>query len=136
MFIIARWIINALVLLAITYLLPGFTVASFGWALIVALFLGIVNAIIRPILLILTLPITILTLGVFALVINALMILLVSFLLAGFQVDTFTTAFIAALILWVASWFTNAIVRSSREHSHATWRKPPSQPGQPPIIEG
>lgn len=136
MFIIARWIINALALLLVAYVLPGFTVASFGWAMIVAVFLGICNAVIRPILLILTLPITILTLGIFSFVINALMIMLVSSLLEGFEVASFSTAFIAALILWAVSWFTNTIVRSSREPRPTFWRQPPPGNEKPPIIEG
>lgn len=135
MFVIARWIINALALMLIAYALPGFAVASFGWALAVALVLGIVNAIIRPIVLILTLPITILTLGLFALFINALMILLVSSLLEGFEVDSLMTAFLAGLILWAVSWFTNALIRSSRE-ADQPWRRPPNQSGEPPVIEG
>lgn len=136
MFIIARWFINALALLLVAYVLPGFTVASFGWALVVAVFLGICNAIIRPILLILTLPITILTLGIFSFVINALMIMLVSALLEGFEVSSFSTAFVAALILWAVSWFTNTIIRSSAEPRPTIWRRPPQNSGKPPIIEG
>jgi putative membrane protein len=104
-----RWVLNALALLAVSYIVPGFEVDSFWWALIVALVLGLVNALIRPILLILTLPINILTLGLFTFVINALMILLVANLLEGFSVASFGAAFSGALLLWVISWFTNNI---------------------------
>lgn len=108
-----RWILNALALLVVSYIVPGFEVASFWWALIVALVLGLVNALIRPILLILTLPINILTLGLFTFVINALMILLVSTLLEGFAVTGFGAALAGALLLWVISWFTNNIDQPS-----------------------
>lgn len=105
-----RWLFSALALLLVAYFVPGFQVDSFWWALVVALVLGLVNATIRPVLLLLTLPINILTLGLFTFVINALMIMLVSTLLEGFQVADFTTALIAALILWllgfVVDWFT------------------------------
>src|SRR5689334_6796738 len=104
-----RWILNALALLVVSYIVPGFEVASFWWALVVALVLGLVNALVRPILLVLTLPINILTLGLFTFVINALMILLVANLLEGFAVASFGAALGGALLLWVISWFTNNI---------------------------
>ncbi len=112
MHILLRWIINALLLLLVAYLIPGFHVASFYAALFVALALGILNAIVRPILVILTLPITILTLGLFTFVINAFLLWFVSSFIKGFSVDSFTAAFLGAAILWLGSWLTNAFVRS------------------------
>lgn len=111
MHLLLRWLLNAVALLLVAYLVPGFHVSGFVTALIVALVLGIVNAIIRPIVVILTLPINILTLGLFTLVINALMILLVSKLIKGFNIDGFWPAFWGALILWVMSWLTNALTK-------------------------
>lgn len=111
MFILLRWLLNAAALMAVAYLVPGFHVNSFYTALIVALVLGIVNAIIKPIIVILTLPINILTLGLFTFVINAGLILLVSTVVKGFTVDSFVTALIGGAILWVFSWITSAITK-------------------------
>ena len=92
----------------LTYLVPGITVASFYSALLAALVLGLVNALIRPILIILTLPVNILTLGLFTLVINALMFWLVSSMVKGFNVSGFWPAFWGALVISVISWiFSN-----------------------------
>lgn len=104
-----RWLLNALALLFVSYILPGFHVDSFWSALITALVLGLMNAIIRPIIILLTLPINILTLGLFTLVINGLMILLVSTIVRGFTVDSFGAAVLGSLLLWAISWLTNNI---------------------------
>ena len=104
MYIIIRWVINALVLLGIAYVVPGFEVASFYSALIIVVILGLVNAVIRPILLLLTLPINILTLGLFTFVVNALMLWFVSSVVEGFAIAGFGAAFIGALILSFVSW--------------------------------
>ncbi|MFH1235734.1 MAG: phage holin family protein [Parcubacteria group bacterium] len=109
--LILRWILNALGLLLVAYLVPGFEVNSFYTALLVALVLGIVNAVIKPILILLTLPITILTLGLFTLVINALLIWFVASFIEGFAVDGFTTALLGGVILWMISWVTNGLTK-------------------------
>ena len=101
--ILTNWLLSALAIFITSEVVPGFTVDSFQTALIVALILGIVNAIIKPILVILTLPINILTLGLFTFIINALMILLVDYFVPGFSVQGFTPALIAAFILWIIS---------------------------------
>lgn len=111
MHLIIRLLLNAAALLVVAYLIPGFSVDGFWYALIAAVVLGLVNAIIKPILVVLTLPITILTLGLFTLVINALLIWGVASLLEGFAVDGFMSALYGGLILWVISWFTNAITK-------------------------
>ena len=98
LFAILRWIINALFLIAITYIVPGVYVQSFYYALVVVAVLGLVNALIRPVLLILTLPINLLTLGLFTLVINGLMFWFVSSILEGFSVTNFWAAFFGALV--------------------------------------
>ena len=97
--ILINWLVSTLAIIASAYLLPGVHIASFTTALVVAVVLGIINAIIKPILIILTLPINILTLGLFTLVINALMILLAARLVTGFTVDGFWWAFIFSIIL-------------------------------------
>lgn len=108
MFLILHWIISALLLILVAYLVPGITVASFFSALIAALVLGLANALVRPILILFTLPINILTLGLFTLVINALMFLLVSSIVKGFNVDGFWPAFWGALVMSLISWIVDS----------------------------
>lgn len=114
MFFILRLVINALIIIGITYLVPGISVSSFYTALLVAIILGLVNAIIRPIIILLTLPVNILSLGLFTLVINALLFWLVSTMVKGFNVDGFMPAFWGALLLWLASWVTSGFIRSMK----------------------
>lgn len=107
--IIFHWIISAVAILIAAYILPGVSVVGIVTALVVAVVLGAANAFIRPILAILTLPITILTLGLFTLVINALMVLLVSAIVPGFSVDGFWWAFVFAIVLWMINTFFNSM---------------------------
>ena len=109
--LILRWLINAGALMAIAYYLPGIAVSGFYSALIAALVLGLVNALIRPILVVLTLPINILTLGLFTLVINALMFWLASSIVKGFEVAGFGPAFWGALIMVVVSWLVGELLK-------------------------
>ncbi|MDD4412325.1 MAG: phage holin family protein [Patescibacteria group bacterium] len=97
--LIIRWIISALTIVLATYIVPGVFIASFWSALWVAALLGFVNVTIKPLLIILTLPLNILTLGLFALVINAFMIMLISGLAKGFSVDGFWQALIFGVVL-------------------------------------
>ena len=112
MYLILRLIINALIILGLAYYLPGIAVESFYAALIIALLLGLLNAVIRPILILLTLPVTILTLGLFTLVINALLFWFVSTVVKGFDVAGFGPAFWGALLLSLVSWLTNSFIKS------------------------
>jgi len=109
--LLLRWVISAGALLLIAYFIPGFIVSGFYTALIAALILGLLNAIIRPIVHIFALPITILTLGLFSLVINALMMLLTSTIVKGFEVAGFWPAFWGALIMTIVGWITNSILK-------------------------
>ncbi|SRR6266849_6057283 len=106
--LIARWIVNAAALLAVAYIYPGVHVESFFAAAVAALALGLVNAIVRPILVILTLPVTLLTLGLFIFVINALLFWLVAEIVQGFAVTGFIGALVGSilysLITLVTSW--------------------------------
>lgn len=97
------WILNAVALLVVAYLLPGITVASFGSALIAALVLGLLNTLIKPLLILLTLPITIVTLGLFLLVLNALVFWFAGSVLKGFQVSGFWWALLGAFVYSVVS---------------------------------
>lgn len=96
--LIIRWLLLAAALLLVAYLYPGVSVTSFGAALIAALVLGLLNTIVRPLLVLLTLPVTVLTLGLFLFVINALMFWAAASLLAGFNVAGFAAALIGSLI--------------------------------------
>ncbi len=109
--LILRWVINAGVLLLLANYLPGITVSGWYTALITALVLGLVNALIKPLLIILTLPINILTLGLFTLVINALLFWFVGTFIQGFSVAGFWPAFWGALILSLVSWFVSSLLK-------------------------
>lgn len=109
--LLLRWIISAGTLMLIAYYLPGIKVGGFYTALVAALVLGLLNAIIRPIVHVFALPITILTLGLFSLVINALMIWLTSSIVKGFEVAGFWPAFWAALIMCLVGWVTNSLLK-------------------------
>jgi putative membrane protein len=98
---ILRFLLSGLAVMLSAYLLPGVRVEHYGYALLVAAVLSIVNVVVKPILILFTIPITIFTLGLFLLVINALMILLVSWLVPAFQVDGFWWALVFSLILSV-----------------------------------
>ena len=96
--LILRWLLLAAALLLVAYLYPGVTITSFGSALIAAFVLGLLNTIVRPLLVLLTLPVTVLTLGLFLFVINALMFWSAASLLEGFAVNGFTAALIGSVI--------------------------------------
>jgi len=96
------WAINAGVLLLLPYVVSAVRIQDFGTALIAALVLGLLNAVVRPVLVVLTLPITVLTLGIFLLVINGFTFWLAS-MLSGFHVDSFLWALIAALVYSIAT---------------------------------
>lgn len=97
--IIVRLLISALAVFAGAYILPGVHVRSFGVAVIVAIILGLLNAFLKPLLVILTIPVTILTLGLFLLVINAVIILLCAKLVEGFRVDGFWYAMLFSIVV-------------------------------------
>ena len=104
------WLINALALLALPYLMPSVQVDSFFTAVIAALLLGLVNTLIRPILVLLTLPVTVVTLGLFVFVINALCFWFVASFVKGFTVAGFWSAFFGAIVYALISWAASALV--------------------------
>lgn len=112
--IFLTWLISALALLISAWLIPGVTISGFGSALLAALILGAINAVIRPILIILTLPINILTLGLFTLVINALMVALAAYILPGFSIDNFGIAIIFSIILMIVSSIMQSMIKDER----------------------
>lgn len=110
MTLLVRWLINAIALLVIPYIVRSVYVDDFITALLVAVVLGLLNTLIRPILLLLTLPITLLTLGLFALVINGFMFWLAAQFVTGFYVAGFWSAFLAALLYSILTALANRLI--------------------------
>ncbi|HBA45973.1 hypothetical protein A2W67_03250 [Candidatus Nomurabacteria bacterium RIFCSPLOWO2_02_40_28] len=100
---IIHWVVSALAILISAYVLPGVHVDGFLSALIVAVVLGVINVFLRPILIMFTLPLTVLTLGLFVLVINGILIMLAAYVVPGFAVDGFLSAFLFGIVLAVVS---------------------------------
>ncbi|MCU0303585.1 MAG: phage holin family protein [Thermoanaerobaculales bacterium] len=100
-----HWLVIAIALWATAYILPGVNVSSYGALAVAAIVLGLVNALVRPVLTILTLPITILTLGLFYLAVNGFTFMLAAFLVPGFQVGGFWWSVLGALVFSVISFF-------------------------------
>jgi putative membrane protein len=108
--VLVVWLINAAALVAVAYLMASVSVASAGAALVAALVLGLVNAVIRPLLVLLTLPVTVLTLGLFIFVINGLLFWAVGSLIPGFHVAGFWSGVLGAIIFSIISWLLSALV--------------------------
>lgn len=108
--LLITWLINAAVLFALPYLMQSIRVENFGTALIAALVLGLINTLIRPILVVLTLPVTVLTLGLFIFIINGLLFWLVANMVGGFQVAGFWPAVGGALLYSLISWGLSSLI--------------------------
>lgn len=108
--IIIRILISAVAVYIASYVIPGITVSGFGAALVVAIVLGLLNAFLKPILVILTIPITILTLGLFYLIINVIMVYLAASLVSGFAVSGFFAALLFSILVSIVTWAIDAIV--------------------------
>ena len=115
MMLFARWVLNAAALLLVAYFYPGVVVESFLAALLAALVLGLVNAVIRPILVILTLPATILTLGLFIFVINALLFWFVAEIVHGFRVTGFGAALLGSILYSIVTLLTSWLLLGRRK---------------------
>ena len=98
------WLVNALALVAVAYLLPGISVSNFVTALVAALVLGLVNTVMRPVLILLTLPATLLTLGLFIFILNGLLFWLVGSFVQGFVVAGFWPGVFGAIAYSIVSW--------------------------------
>ncbi|MGB3590138.1 MAG: phage holin family protein [Nonlabens sp.] len=103
-------LINAVIIILLSYLLPGVETTGFVAAIIVALVISILNFIVKPILIVLTLPVTVLTLGLFLFVVNAIIILLADWLIGGFSVDGFWYALLFSICLSIARAITSSIL--------------------------
>ena len=113
-----RLVVNAAALWVAAQLVPGIVVTGFTPLLLAALVLGLINAIVRPVLLILTLPLTLVTLGLFIFVLNAFCLWLTSRIVPGFEVQTFGAALLGALVVSIISWVLTAFVSDA-----GRWRR-------------
>jgi len=108
--LLLQWLVNALALFALPYLFTSITVDSFVTALIVAVVLGLINTLIRPLLVILTLPVTIVTLGLFIFIINGLLFWAVGSFVPGFHVAGFWSGVFGAIVYSLISWALSALI--------------------------
>ncbi len=111
MFLLIGWLINAISLYVTVALVPGIEVDDLTTLFLAALVIGLVNALIKPIVHLISLPITILTFGIFALVINAAMLGLAAWLVPGFNIDGFLPAFLGAIVLTIVSAILNSLLK-------------------------
>ena len=111
--LILKWLLSAAALLGVAYIYGGVSVASFGTAMVAALIIGLMNMLVRPILVVLTIPVTLLTLGLFLFVINALMFWAASGLVSGFQVNGFWAALLGSLIYSALGVVIDAVLEKS-----------------------
>lgn len=107
--LLINWVVSALAIMVTAYLLPGVHIEDFLTAFIVAVVLGVINAVLKPILIIFTLPITLLTLGLFTFVINAFLIMLTSSVVPGFKVDGFLWALLFSIVLSLVNSFLGSL---------------------------
>ena len=108
--LLLKWLVNAMALFIVVHVVPGVSVAKWQTLLAGALVLGLLNAFFRPILIFLTLPVNILTLGLFTLVINGLLFYLAAWLVKGFHVTGFWSSFVAALVFSIVSFMLNFLI--------------------------
>jgi putative membrane protein len=128
--LLLRWSILTLAILAASYLLDGIEVTGFFPALAAAAVLGILNAFLRPILFLLTLPLVILSLGLFTIIINALLLMLVSAVMSGFNVAGFWAALVGSLVISAVSWLLSSLINNQgrvevinlKQHRGGQWQ--------------
>ena len=118
-----RWLILTVAIMVAAHLIEGIEVKGFWSAFLAAAILGVLNALFRPILIILTLPINILTLGLFTFVINAVLIMMVSGVIGGFEVHGFWSAFLGSLVISVVSWLLSSFISDQGRVGYVDLRK-------------
>jgi putative membrane protein len=124
--VITRWLTVTVVILLSSMLIPGIKVDALSTAVIAAALLGIINIFIRPILIILTLPLNILTLGFFTFIINAFLLKLVTYFVSGFEIQNFLSALLCALLISLVNWLTNYFIAHANK---------PDKPQKPDYID-
>ncbi|HOG17594.1 MAG TPA: phage holin family protein [Syntrophales bacterium] len=108
--LVLRWLVLTVAILAASYLIEGIHVAGFFSAFFAAAVLGVLNAFLRPVLILLTLPVNVLTFGLFTFIINAVLLLMVSGVISGFEVRGFWTAVFGSLVVSIVSWLLNVFI--------------------------
>lgn len=121
--LLVRWLMLTVAIMAAAYLLPGIQVAGVLSAFFAAAILGILNALLRPLLLLLTLPLNILTLGLFTFVINALMLMMASGVISGFHISGFWSAVFGSLVIGVISWLLTSMINEQGRMEFITLKK-------------
>jgi len=116
--LLVRWLLSAVALMIVTYIVPGFKVNGFIAALIAAAVIGLINATLGLVLKIVTFPLTILTLGLFLIVVNAIMLRIAAYFVRGFEVQGWWPALLGALLLSIVSSFLHWLVGDKRRHAH------------------
>ena len=116
---VIRWLVTTVAVLVAAHVIPGVSYEGWGTLLGASLLLGIINAFVRPILLLLSLPFIIVTMGLFIFVINALLLMLVSKIVPAFQVSGFWSAFFGAIVISLVSWLLSSFFRGSDGKIHA-----------------
>jgi len=119
-----RWIITTLAVMGASHIVSGISYSSTGTLIGAALLLGIINALVRPVLLLLSLPFIVLTMGFFILVINALLLLFVSAVVPGFHIEGFWSALFAGIIIGLISWILSCFFRASDGHVYPVTHHP------------
>jgi putative membrane protein len=118
MHFLVRVLLNAVALLVAAWLVPGIQISGPAATILAGLLLGVVNALVRPVLLLLTLPFTLLTLGLFIFVVNAMCFALTAALVPGFRVSGFMAALLGSIVVSIVSWVLNALVADTNERRH------------------
>jgi putative membrane protein len=121
--LLIRWLFLTIAILVAAHLIEGIEVKGFWSALFAAAILGVLNAIFRPILILLTLPITVLTLGLFTFVINAVLIMMVSGVVGGFEVHGFWSALFGSLVISIVSWLLNSFINEQGRVGYIDMKK-------------
>jgi putative membrane protein len=125
--IITRWLVITVAILLSSILIPGIRVDSLATVLIAAGVLGIINVIIKPVLIILTLPLNILTLGLFSFIINAGLLKLVAYFVSGFEIDGFLAALLGAVVISLVNWLANSFIVRTKNR--------PDKPSKPDYVD-
>lgn len=112
MSLIMGLIVNTLAILAVSYVIPGFSVSDLQTAIVAGIIIGVVNTFIKPVIQLIALPLSIMTLGIFAFVINVVLLMLVAQIVPGFDIDSFLTAAIASILLALVSSFLNHLSKA------------------------
>ena len=105
-------LINTLALVAVSYIVPGFHVSDLQAAIVAAIVIGVINTFIRPIVQLIALPISFLTLGLFAFIVNVFLLMLAAYIVPGFDIDGFLTAIIASIVLALVSAFLHKLAKA------------------------